>query len=92
MAQWGPEVSWEHWDEGSIPAPAQWVKDPTLSLLWLRSDPWPGSSICRGVAKKEKKCIMSWRFWAAGCAGNPLSCSFRFSVSLKVLIVKWGVN
>ena len=28
------------------------------SLAWqlcLRSDPWPGSSICRGVAKKKEK-------------------------------------
>ena len=23
--------------------------------LWLTSDPWPGNSICCGVAKKEKK-------------------------------------
>ena len=37
---------------------AQWVKDlasPQLRVrlqLWLRSDPWPGNSICCRVAKK----------------------------------------
>ena len=48
------------------PGPAQWVKDPLLpqpqlrSRLWLRSDPWPRNSICRGAAKKEKKKKKSW--------------------------------
>ena len=55
------EVSLECWYTGSIPVPAQWVKDPALPQLqcrwqlWLGSDPWPGNSICCGVAKKEKK-------------------------------------
>ena len=45
----------------SIPGPAQWVKDPALPQLWLRlqlwlrSDPWPGNSICLRAAKSEKK-------------------------------------
>ena len=53
-------ASWEHWDTGSIPGPAQWVKDLALLqlhlqlrlTLLLRYDPWPGSSIYHGVAKK----------------------------------------
>ena len=57
----GSAASLQHWDPGSIPGPAQWVKDLVLlqlqrrSQLQLRSDPWPGNPICRGVAKKEKK-------------------------------------
>ena len=40
---------------------AQWVKDPVLPQLHLRSqlqlgsDPWPGNSICHRAAKKKKK-------------------------------------
>ena len=30
-----------HGDMGLIPGLAQWVKDPVLSLLWLRLDLWP---------------------------------------------------
>lgn len=60
-------VQWDQWCfgnadiAGSIPGPVQWVKDPVLLQLWLRSqpqlrsDPWPGSSICYGAAEKEKK-------------------------------------
>ena len=29
------------------------------SQLCLGSDPWPGNSICRGVAKKEKNFLMT---------------------------------
>ena len=48
-------------DTGSILDPAQRVKDPVLPQLWLRlqlrlrSDPWPGNSICCGAAKNGKK-------------------------------------
>ena len=53
----GLAVSWEHWDVGLIPILAQWIKDLVLlqlwfgSQLWLRSDPWPGNSICHRAAK-----------------------------------------
>ena len=34
------------------------IKDPVFPQLWqlrLGSDPWPGNSICSGVAKKKEK-------------------------------------
>ena len=54
----GLAVSWEPWDIGLIPSQAQWVKDPALPQLWLgwqlqlRSDPWPGNSMC---CRKEER-------------------------------------
>ena len=48
-------------DTGWRPSPAQWVKDPTLlqlhlrSGLWLRSDPWSRSSIRYRATKNENK-------------------------------------
>ena len=50
----GAVVSWECWDAGSIPGLAECVKFLGLlqvklrSQLWLRSDPWPGKSMCLG--------------------------------------------
>ena len=48
----GSAASWERWDTGLIPSPAQWVRDPVLQL-WPRSDPWPENPICCEVAKKN---------------------------------------
>ena len=56
----GSAASWDHRNTGSTLGPAQWVKDPMLlqlqlrSQLWFRSDPWPGSSICRGWPKMKR--------------------------------------
>ena len=56
----GSMVSLERWPAALVPGPAQWVKDPTFPQLWFRlqlwlgSDPWPGTSMCHGAAKKEK--------------------------------------
>ena len=49
-------MSWEGWNAGLTPGPAQWVKDPALPQLQLGSDPWPGNSMCHvhGAAKKRK--------------------------------------
>ena len=44
-----------------IPSLTQWVKDPALPQLWLRSqlqlgsDPWPRNSICLWGGQKRKK-------------------------------------
>ena len=57
----GSAVSWECWNAGLIPSPAQWVKDLVLLKPWLRShvqhgyDPCDGNSICRGGSQKKKK-------------------------------------
>jgi len=57
----GSVASVEHWDTGSIPSPAQWVKDLALLQLQQRSqkclgsDPWPENSICHKAAKRGKK-------------------------------------
>lgn len=49
----GLAAPWECWDTGLIASLVQWIKDPVL-LQWLESDPWPGNSVCCGLAKKEK--------------------------------------
>ena len=56
----GATASWERWNTGWLPGPAQWVMDLALlqlrlrSQLWLRSDPRSGHFMCRGAAKKGK--------------------------------------
>ena len=56
----GLAVSLECWDAGSIPGPAQGVKDLALlqlrytSQLWVGSDPWPGNSICCRIKTKNE--------------------------------------
>ena len=39
------EPSWYHEDVGSIPCPAQWVKDLVLCELWCRSQMWLRSGV-----------------------------------------------
>ena len=34
---WCKAASLEHWDAGSIPSPAQWVKNLVLLQVWFRS-------------------------------------------------------
>ena len=59
---------------GSIPSPAQWVKDPVLLQLrlrssWqLRSGPWPRNSSGRPKKKKKKKKESNHR--GSGCYGG----------------------
>ena len=68
MAQQDWQCLWSSEKEVRFPSPAQWVKDPALlqlqhwSQLWLRCEPWPGNSICRGAAnerEKKKKSIVA---------------------------------
>ena len=48
-------ASLQCWDAGSIPNPAQCVKDLELLQLQQRSQLWPGNSKCRRTAKERKK-------------------------------------
>ena len=45
---------------GSIPGPAQWVKDPVLVQRWLGFDPWPGNF---HMWPKKKKREMRMKIW-----------------------------
>ena len=62
VVQWDQRHLWSTGTQVQSPIPAQWVKDPALLQLWLksqlrlRSDPWPRNSICLlGWPKKKKK-------------------------------------
>ena len=48
-------ASWECWDAGSIPSPAQWVRDPALLQVWLGSDPWPGNSHMLWAGRRRER-------------------------------------
>ena len=58
-------VSWECWNTDSITGPVQWVKDPALPPLWLRSSAWIWSlarelHMLPGSQKRKKKNYTPW--------------------------------
>ena len=61
VVQWVNEPTCLCGIAGSIPRPAQWVKDPVLPQLWQRSqmqlrfDPWPRNFHIPQVQPKKKK-------------------------------------
>ena len=61
MAQWDRQHFGSAGTQVQSPARHSGLKDPVLlqlqlrSKLLLRSDPWPGNSMCQGMAKKGGK-------------------------------------
>ena len=60
MARWAKNLNLMFRDAGFIPGLAQWVKDPTLLLLWLwcrlaAAAPNSTSSLGTSTLKKKKK-------------------------------------
>ena len=71
--QQDPGASLQHQDEDSIPSQAQWVKGSGIAAAaacgetaQLRSDPWPGNSMCSQMAKREKKKKKEFLLWLSG--------------------------
>lgn len=51
----GSAATWECWDVGLTPNPAQWFEDPALLHLWLSCDPGLGAPHATGQPKKKKQ-------------------------------------
>ena len=50
MAQWLTNPTRNHEVSGSVPALAQWVKDPVRRELWCRLQTWLGSCVAVALA------------------------------------------
>lgn len=59
------------------PLVAWWVKDPTSSLLWLRSLPWLGNFCMLLVQPKKKKDILKLLIQSLANSQNPSISLFR---------------
>ena len=65
---------------------------PLVSRLRLRSDPWPGSSICHGVANKQQQQQNPTReflLWCNGIHGDLGVLGHRFNPALPCLWHRW---
>ena len=46
---------WHLWSTGTLVQPLAWHSGLRIRHCWLRSDPWPGNSMCCRTARKEEK-------------------------------------